>query len=169
MLDRIYGGADAVTLNEALIFILTGTIGTVGFSFLFKMDWKYLPYATLCGTLACIVYIPVNVFTESLFVANIASALAVTLYSEIFARVCRTPTTMFIIPGMIPLVPGSSLYYTMSNLIVSDYNMAILKFIDTILVIVGLAFGIAAGSIIVSAIKSTSKAYRTHRMTKKKK
>ena len=157
-----------MTIYEALIFTLTGTIGTIGFSLLFKMDWKYLPYATLCGTLACIVYVPVDYFVGSLFISNFVAAFAVTLYSEAFARICRTPTTMFIIPGMIPLVPGSSLYYTMSNLISSNQEMALSKFVDTILVIVGLAFGIAAGSIVVSALKSFSQNRRIRKMTAKK-
>lgn len=75
---------------------------------------------------------------------------------------------MFIIPGMIPLVPGSSLYYTMSNLISSNQEMALSKFVDTILVIVGLAFGIAAGSIVVSVLKSFAQNRRIRKMTAKK-
>ena len=158
-----------MNFTEALLFIFTGTLGTIGFSLLFKMDWKFLPWATLCGTVACIVYVPVDNWMGSVFISNFIAAIVVTIYSEIFSRICRTPTTMFIIAGMIPFVPGSALYYTMSNLISGDSEMALSKFITTILVIVGLAFGVAAGSILVAIFKDIARSYSIRKMTRKAK
>ena len=158
-----------MTFSEALVFIFTGALGTIGFSLLFKIDWRFLPWATLCGTLACVVYVPIDNWLGSVFISNFIAAVFVTIYSEIFARICRTPTTIFIIPGMIPFVPGSALYYTMSNLISADYDIAISKFITTILVIVSLAFGVASGSIIIASIKNIRLFYQAHKTTAKKK
>ena len=33
---------------------------------------------------------------------------------EVFARIEKTPTTTFLVPSIIPLIPGGSLYYTMN-------------------------------------------------------
>ena len=47
----------------------------------------------------------------SCFVASAVGAL----YSQVMARVLRAPATVFLVPAVIPLVPGRALYYTMSN------------------------------------------------------
>ena len=64
-----------MNFTEALLFIFTGTLGTIGFSLLFKMDWKFLPWATLCGTVACIVYVPVDNWMGSVFISNFINKL----------------------------------------------------------------------------------------------
>ena len=35
------------------------------------------------------------------------------VYSEVFARVKKCPVTVYLVPGLIPLVPGSGIYRTM--------------------------------------------------------
>ena len=48
------------------------------------------------------------------------AAMAVTLFSEILARLMKTPVTVLLVPSIIPLIPGGSLYYTMAFAIAGD-------------------------------------------------
>ena len=40
-------------------------------------------------------------------------AILITIYSEIWARILKTPATTVLMPTVIPLIPGGSLYYAM--------------------------------------------------------
>jgi uncharacterized membrane protein YjjB (DUF3815 family) len=46
------------------------------------------------------------------------------VYAELLAHWMRSPTTLFVIPAIIPLVPGSSLYYAMSSAVQRDLTNA---------------------------------------------
>ena len=58
------------------------------------------------------------------------------------------PTTAFIMPSVISLVPGGSLYYTLLHLINKDSASALTSGTNTLLT----AGGIAVGIVIVSVI-----------------
>jgi uncharacterized membrane protein YjjB (DUF3815 family) len=51
-------------------------------------------------------------------------AVVVSLVAEIFSRAGKEATTLFIIPGIIPLVPGAPLYYTMREILDNDFSSA---------------------------------------------
>ena len=69
--------------------------------------------------------------------------------AEIFARVFKAPTTVFLLPGCIALVPGGTLYYTMNNLLSQNYVEAGKYLLTT--VVVGVAIG--AGIILASLLR----------------
>ena len=81
------------------------------------------------------------------------SAVFATIFSELLAYICKTPTTVFLMQALIPMVPGGSLYYTMSNLIMKDYAAAAIKGIATMEVILGVSGGVVAASLVVYAIR----------------
>ena len=64
------------------------------------------------------------------------------------ARVIKTPTTTFIMTSRIPLIPGSSLYYTMRYLIEGGGEI----FISTAVKTLSLAIALALGIIMATAI-----------------
>ena len=146
-------------MTEFLIDIFTACISTFGFSFLFRVDKKYLPWAVLGGGISWAVYLAVEMVIPNIFVSAIASAAVATVYSELLAYVLHTPATVFLLPSLIPMVPGGSLYYTMSNLIMKDYAMAAEKGIATVEVMLGVSGGVVAASLVFYAIR--------HRKTKK--
>lgn len=58
----------------------------------------------------------------SSFYANFFGTLALALLSELSARIFKQPATVFVIPGIIPLVPGLGIYKGMFAVINNDYN-----------------------------------------------
>ena len=74
------------------------------------------------------------------------------LYAELFARLKRAPTIVFVLTGIVPTVPGGSLYRGMRDLLLKNVNGAIDNFTATLEVGSGIAGGIVTVSIIFSII-----------------
>lgn len=76
------------------------------------------------------------------------ASLAVTLYGELMARLLRTPATVFLLVGLIPLVPGGGIYYTMEYCIRGDTT----GFLQTGIHTFGLAGALALGILLGTAL-----------------
>ena len=77
----------------------------------------------------------------------LASAFA-TLYSEILARTKKAPTTVFLIPSVMPMIPGGGLFYTMSAVISNNTVLFEKYFVTTIETALGISIGIMFMSLI---------------------
>ena len=94
--------------------LLAAFVGAMGFALLFGMRRRYLFAASLGALLGWGVYLLVEWLLGNTFLPSLAAAAFALSYSEIMAKVLKTPATLFVIPAIIPLVPGGSLFYTMS-------------------------------------------------------
>ena len=85
---------------------------------------------------------------DSAFLPPLFAAAFALSYSELMAKALKTPATLFVIPAIIPLVPGGSLYYTMSYAVHRDVANARLygtRTLETALAIAaGISFVLAA-------------------------
>ena len=111
-------------MTEALIQIVTAFLGSLGFALLFGLRRKNVLPAALGGMLSWSVYLLLSRLLASPFLACLAASACSVLYAELLARLLRTPATVFVIPAVIPLVPGSSLYYAMSCVVQKDLATA---------------------------------------------
>lgn len=117
-------------------------VATVGFSIFFNAPRKSLIPCGVIGGIGWSTYIVLSKFTSSpLFSIVIASAI-ISLSSEILARKLKYPAISFIIPGILPLVPGIGLYNTMYSLVQKNYVEAVAIGTDTLLKSGGIAIGI---------------------------
>ena len=143
---EIYGGGDV----NPILLVLYGGAGSAGFSLLFAEPPKKIVPAVIGGMIGCACYVAAGRIeipgVSSVFIASTAGSAACTLYAEILARTMKTPATVFILPALIPLVPGGALYYTMAYLVRGDRGQAASWALDTLFI----CFGIAIGIILVS-------------------
>jgi len=100
--------------------ILTSGLGSIGFALYFLAKTDKLPLALLGGAMAWAVYLLVYHFYPSVFAASAVAAAAVSIYSEWMARVVKAPSNVFMITALIPLLPGSYLYYAIAGLLSGD-------------------------------------------------
>ncbi len=134
-----------------IIQLVTGALGSLGFALLFGLKKQYLVSAALGGFLSWGLYLLGMYFCDNIFLACLLASAFCALYSEIAARIQKAPTTLFFITSVVPLIPGSTLYYTCSNAVIRDwenvknYGVLTLQY----------ALAIAAGSCIVWAITLT--------------
>ena len=128
-----------MSAREIVIRLVFSTVSTVGLSILFYIRPRRLPLATLGGFLTYAVYLLVHTVLASEFVCNMLASLAGALYAELLARRTRVPVTVYTIPCVIPLVPGSVLYRTMSSLVQSRLSDAVTYGLNTVTVALGRA------------------------------
>ena len=97
-----------------LLQILAAGIGTVAFGALFGVPSKYYPYCGLIGASGWAVYVFLWMrtgFWSEAVVVFLATVLVI-LMSRFFAVRERCPVTIFLICGILPLVPGAGIYWT---------------------------------------------------------
>ncbi len=135
-------------ITDIIIQLFSACIGSLGFSLIFNSEKKNLFPASMGGLLGWSVYLLCSHFKLGVFISSIGAAIFCQIYSEVMARIQKSPTTVFIIPAIIPLVPGSGLYYTMYYASLSDWENFRKYGTDTLLT----AFGIAVGVSFVSAV-----------------
>lgn len=128
--------------------ILMGTLGTLGFNLLFHIRGKKLLFATLGGTVSWAVFLVLEPWLPGEAVRYFLATAVITVYGEVLARVMKTPTTTFLVPSIIPLIPGSALYYTANYALNKDWSMFAQKAFYTL----QLAFCLAAGIIAVTTL-----------------
>ena len=130
------------------IMILTTATGTLGYCLNVNTKMDKIIYGCVGGVLSTFLYCVCAEAGMSLLLQNLIPATIVTLYAELLARLVKAPATVFLIPSIIPLVPGGRLYYTM-RAIVDGNEIKAKIFAKQTLVI---ALGIAVGIVIVSLV-----------------
>ncbi len=131
--------------------LVTALLGTLAFAILFRCRVRHLPYASACGLFTYAIYYTVAFLGGSLFFAAFLCTAFTTVFAEVCARLRCAPALIFLLPGTIPIVPGSDLYYTMRYLLEGDYPRSFLHLRNALLVGIGIAGGIVAVSILVTA------------------
>lgn len=127
--------------------ILTAFLGSFGFSVLFNLRRSKLWIAALGGAMAWIIYLILGTVLTGDAVRYFFAASLVTVYAEVFARIKKTPTTSFLVSGIIPLVPGSALYNTMKFALNSDWP----SFGQAAIYTLQLALAIATGIMVITS------------------
>ena len=125
-----------------LLEILWAAASTFAFGIIFNLKGKKLFCASAGGALGWAVYIFFKYNGSSIPASFLYSSIAITIYSEIIARFLKTPVTSTLIASLIPLVPGSGVYFTMSYLVENKIEKAVAKGTETILITVAITVGI---------------------------
>lgn len=126
-----------------IIQIIMAAIGSLGFSLLFRLRPEHLPLAALGGALTWGAYLLMIEETADIFVASVVASIFCALFAEIVSKVQKTPATVLLIPSIIPLIPGRTLYYTMIGVVEKDFDSAIFYGKLTIQYGIAIALGIA--------------------------
>ena len=108
--------------------------------------------AALGGGLSWTIFLILSYLIPNEAICYFIVALMASLYAEAMARLLRSPATIFIAPSMIPLVPGASLYYTMSNALDGNLDGFVKKGLDTLTLAAALAIGVIVSAVIMRTV-----------------
>ena len=97
-----------------LLQLLMAFFGSAGFAIMFHLRRNFLMIASFGGLLTWLVYLICAPVMPGYFFPSLAASAFGALYAEVLARWLKAPSTLFFIVAMIPLIPGSTLYYSMS-------------------------------------------------------
>lgn len=108
-----------------LIHLVSAFFATIFFSIIFNVQKKHLIACGAIGALGWGVYIWGVLLGYSGVLFTFLGAYLVAQSSYFLAKHKRAPVTIYLIPGIIPLVPGIGLYRTMYALLFSDHSTAL--------------------------------------------
>ena len=140
-----------------LLEITTCILGTFGFSVLLKVSKQKLIYTVLGGAISASLSYFLLQKGYGIFTATFFAMVAICIYSELLARIIKAPANIILLPSTIPLLPGGSLYYTVSYLLHSDKENFLIYAKETILTGAGIALGAIFISIIITFITDIKK------------
>lgn len=106
-----------------LIQVISAFFAILAFSYVNNVPKRFLLFCGLEGAVGWFVYLLCLPPFGSVM-ANFFGALALALLAHIFARVFKAPVTVFLIPGILIIVPGGGLYRAAYQLFLGTWGMA---------------------------------------------
>ena len=134
-------------MKEFVIAIIASFVATLGYALVYDIKGKNLIVASLNGAFSWTVYLICQYFFDSVVFSFFASGAATALYAELGAYFYKTPATVYLIPGIIPLVPGLTVYRTVESGLFGELS----AFGEGVLSTVKIGGAIALGLIFMSA------------------
>ena len=138
---------------EFVFKIILTTVSVSAFSVLDRARKTVVVIASVGGALTFTAEYILLMKSENVFLIYFLSAGVTCLYSEVMARVKKMPVTIIMLPAMIPLVPGSLMYYSMRGLLEGSLSVYRTNIIEVLLS----AGGIASAAALVGALASLYK------------
>ncbi len=150
--------------KRILIEIIASAGSTLAFGVVFNLKGKKLIFAGVGGVLGWLIYVFFKHVGSSEAASLFYSSIGITIYSEIMARILKTPVTSTLIASLIPLVPGSGVYFTMSYFVQNKTVEATQKGIDTLIQTIAITVGI----VMVSTFSQIYYKFRRYQLVKEK-
>lgn len=146
---------------ERIIFqLIAAVVGTVGFSLIFNVGKKFLAAAAAGGFITWGSFLVCQeIFVLDVLLCAVLAAAIGQIYAEFMARIFKSPTTVFFIPAAVPLIPGGSLYNTMSAAVNRDWGLLRYRSMQTLMGTLGIAIGLS----LVSAVLYVVNNYKKHK------
>ena len=143
---------DPVLSSFELVFLTL--MASTGFSIVFNIQLKDLPFAALGGVIVRVVHILFKLaFPAYAFVYTIFAAFFAALYSEILAITKKEPSTLYLYPSIVPLIPGDLFYYAALGIVWGNASIFTKFGPDLALSLVGISVGFVLCSTIVHYIR----------------
>ena len=134
-------------MDTVWIPLISSFIGSFGFGLIFNVERKHLVYVAFGGFLTWGVFLLCSqTFALGVLLSTILAAVICQIYAEVLARLFKAPTTVFFIPGIVPLIPGGSLYNTMYAAVFQNWAEVQEYGVQTLLGTLGIAIGLSAVS-----------------------
>lgn len=121
--------------------ILGAFIASITFGILFNVKGWSLFHSGIAGAISWFSYLLGRKYGLSDGANYFIATFLLTTYVKIISIKNKIPVIAVLIPALIPLAPGSGVYYTMYNLIEEHYLLALEKGISTCVIAGAMAIG----------------------------
>ncbi|ULQ59434.1 threonine/serine exporter family protein [Brucepastera parasyntrophica] len=143
--DTSYTTVLLTVKNPPAAFFLS-FFATSAFAFFFNINKYDIIWASLFGAMGWCTYLLVDHIFVSSVAGYISGAFCVGFFAEICAVFFRKPATVYIVPGIIPLVPGGAMYETLFFAVLGNPDAAASAGFQAISTAASIAVGIALAS-----------------------
>ena len=103
-----------------LIQCAVSFVATVAFAILFHVPRAQYVWCGITGMAGWACYLLYLAVSPSAPMASLLATAVLTVFSRAFAVRRRCPSTIFLICGIFPLVPGAGIYYTAYSFILGE-------------------------------------------------
>lgn len=132
------------------------------FAAFLEIPRRHLPFAALCGGIGWPTYALIVAADKTAMAAAFFSTLAVALLSQVLARIRKAPVTVFLVAGILPVVPGAAIYRSVYYLMRSNPVSSTYYLLETLRI----AGAIAMAIFITDSLFRLSLAYRARQNPK---
>jgi uncharacterized membrane protein YjjB (DUF3815 family) len=87
-----------------------------------RTPFRALILSALLGSFGYMIYFMINDYIANELAAYFFGTMFVSVTGEVLARIMKMPSTVFVIPSIIPLVPGYGLYRAMLQLVQNNFD-----------------------------------------------
>lgn len=123
---------------------VVAVVATISFGITFHVPKRHYLAGGLTGAVGWMAYILCyDLLSVSAPVAVLIATLPLTLCARFFSVYHKAPVTVFLLPGIFPLVPGAGIYYTAYYFLQGEEVLFASKGAETFKVALALALGIA--------------------------
>ena len=159
---NLYNGQVEISATvEWWVILISSLVATLGFAIILNNKYNHLPIVATCGVVSTAAYFFTDLLIHDVFISVAIGSMVATILAEILARILKSPTTVFLIPAIIPFVPGAMLFYMMYTLINGDIAKFNFYFSKLGLASLGIAVGIILASVFAQVVVKIIKRFNT--------
>jgi uncharacterized membrane protein YjjB (DUF3815 family) len=133
--------------------LIISFIASASFSILFNVPKGTLLKGGFIGMLGWLVYLLFVGHGFDEIVASLGASVAVTVTSQVFAKLYKSPIIVFSVAGIIPLVPGGLAYDAMRNVVENRYDQAVQLAAKAFMISGAIAIGLIFSEVIHLALR----------------
>lgn len=128
---------------EWLLHLIFSFTASFFFAVLFDAPKRLFFFAGVAGATGWTVSrILLDIFSMHEIYATTFGSLVLGIMCHLMARILKEPATMFMVPGIIPFVPGGLAYEATSLLVQFEYNASLNTMLEVLLIAGGVAVGL---------------------------
>lgn len=135
-------------LQEFSLPCLWAFWASVAFGLVYNIHGGGILICGLGGALGWLVYLLMQQLPTGNILAAFIAAAAIAVFSECMARLRRCPVTGYLQVALLPLVPGSGIYYAMRYCVAGENEL----FLSTLFNTFGMAASLAVGAMLASTL-----------------
>lgn len=144
---------------DIIVQLIVSFFSTAGIAIIFNVPRKTLFHCGFVGVIGWIIYYLLTERGMDVVDASFFSSFIIAIVAHLYARRFKMPMIIFIVAGIIPLVPGGMAYNAMRNVVEDDYlqglQYGLKAFLITGAIVMGLVFAEVFMQFVFRAVRSS--------------
>ncbi|MBC1520698.1 threonine/serine exporter family protein [Listeria aquatica] len=133
---------------ELIYHFIFSFIASCAFGFLCRIPNKTIIAGGIVGGAGWLGYYMMSTNGFGVFITSFCCSLILSTLSYAYSYIRKYPSTVYFIPGLVPVVPGITFYEVFKELFTNHADVALTTFFNVIASAVALACGIIIGNIL---------------------
>ncbi|HIW36672.1 MAG TPA: threonine/serine exporter family protein [Candidatus Treponema faecavium] len=143
---------DAHFIQTLIAAALWSFGAAAAFGYIYNIDAKSIVWAAAAGSCGWTVYTAVSALTGAQPASYFWGACCIAALAELFAIILKNPATVYLVPGLLPLVPGGGMFQTMREAVQGNMDTALQTGFTALTAAGAIALGVALASSAVRVV-----------------